>query len=409
MFKRIVSWYREWEQEQMAVLLDPSLAQKIEPGYRRRGAMHLAAMSELDRRQLYETSLRWSGTRFMKTALVAMVGFAVLGGVVHLIRPQIPLGASIALSMTFGSVLLSSGLIMWFYYRLFMQNKFKLMGGFSVMTVSGVLSGVSARAVKDGKPLMEVLVQDGPGAVGATLSVCAVLLLVMLVVSAMRSAGFEKVAATLQAEAARERLARQLSETQLRLLHAQIEPHFLFNTLGAVQQLAERDHARAAAELTANLIAFLRSTAVGMAQEMVTLRDEFELARAYLHVMKVRLGARLEVAIDLPAHLACEQVPGMSVLTLAENAIKHGVEPSSQLTRVTLWAERDGESLRVRVADNGAGLRESTSGGMGLQNVRDRLRLAFGPEAALALFEQDSGGVVAEMTMPVKTLTRVAA
>jgi LytS/YehU family sensor histidine kinase len=195
-------------------------------------------------------------------------------------------------------------------------------------------------------------------------------------------------------------MARELAESQLRLLRAQIEPHFLFNTLGAVQQLAEHDAPRAA-ELTANLIAFLRASMNKMRSEQVALDAEFGLVEAYLRVMQVRLGARLRITLTLPPALGQVPVPSMIVLTLVENAIKHGIEPSLRGGDVMVSAEVLDATIRVRVQDSGVGMGAAGGSGTGLDNVRRRLQLTYGAGAGLALHDADPG-LVADITVPLQ-------
>ncbi|WP_265584052.1 sensor histidine kinase [Chitinimonas koreensis] len=132
--------------------------------------------------------------------------------------------------------------------------------------------------------------------------------------------------AKLEADNQRERLGRELAESQLKLLQAQIEPHFLFNTLGALQQRAE-GRAPEAAALAADLIRFLRGSMDNLRTERTTLGDDFRLAAAYLGVMQARMGERLRFELALPEALATRQVPTLMLLTLVENALKHGIEP----------------------------------------------------------------------------------
>jgi LytS/YehU family sensor histidine kinase len=194
-------------------------------------------------------------------------------------------------------------------------------------------------------------------------------------------------------------MARELAESQLRLLRAQIEPHFLFNTLGAVQQLAEHGAPRAA-ELTAHLIAFLRASLSEMRSDQVRLDAEFGLLESYLRVMQFRLGQRLRFSLTLAPTLGHVQVPSMILLTLVENAIKHGIEPALRGGEVAVSAEVHDGALRVRVADSGVGMAAQPGTGTGLDNVRRRLQLAYGDAARLAL--QDAGpGLIADITLPL--------
>jgi len=220
----------------------------------------------------------------------------------------------------------------------------------------------------------------------------------MIGAAMLRSRQYELLTAQLQAEAERERLARELSESQLRLLRAQIEPHFLFNTLGAVQQLAQHGAPRAA-ELTADLIAFLRASLGDMRSDQVDLEAEFTLVESYLKVMGARLGARLRFRLDLPRALADVRVPSMILLTLAENAIKHGIEPALRGGEIVVSAAVEEGRLRLRVADSGVGMAAVPGAGLGLENVRHRLRLAYGEAAGLALRDADPG-LVADIAIP---------
>jgi LytS/YehU family sensor histidine kinase len=182
------------------------------------------------------------------------------------------------------------------------------------------------------------------------------------------------------------------------MLRAQIEPHFLFNTLGAVQQLAA-DGAPRAAALTADLIAFLRASFSDMRSEQVVLATEFATIESYLRVMQARMGARLRFALALPESLAQVEVPSMIVLTLVENAIKHGIEPALRGGEIRVSAAADRDSVRIRVHDSGVGMSATPGDGAGLDNVRRRLELAYGERAELALRDADPG-LVAELVLP---------
>jgi LytS/YehU family sensor histidine kinase len=220
------------------------------------------------------------------------------------------------------------------------------------------------------------------------------------VLATVRNRHYALLASKLEQDAEQARLARELSETQLRLLRAQIEPHFLFNTLGAVQQLAQEKAPRAA-ELTAHLIDFLRASMSDMRCEQVSLATEFGLVESYLAVMQIRMGERLRFRIDLPTRLAATRIPSMLLLTLAENAIKHGIEPSLRGGDITVTAQEDANHIRIAVHDSGVGMSDMPGNGTGLENVRSRLRLAYGDSASLALSEAEPG-LLAELLIPRK-------
>jgi sensor histidine kinase YesM len=241
---------------------------------------------------------------------------------------------------------------------------------------------------------------------GGVLAGSLTIMIAVLAISILRNRQYEALNVKLQQDAEQARLARELSESQLRLLRAQIEPHFLFNTLGAVQQLAQHGAPRAA-ELTANLIDFLRSSMRDMRSEQVCLSAEFGLVESYLKVMQVRLGERLRFSLQLPRSLENVQLPTMILLTLVENAIKHGIEPALRGGEVTVSAETLDGVVRIRVRDSGVGMSSLSAsdpcaeagGGTGLDNVRHRLRLAYGEAASLRLRDGEPG-LVADVIIP---------
>ncbi|MBL8509842.1 MAG: histidine kinase [Chitinimonas sp.] len=203
----------------------------------------------------------------------------------------------------------------------------------------------------------------------------------------------------LESENQRERVARELAEARLKLLQAQIEPHFLFNTLGALQHRAEGKAPEAAA-LAADLIRFLRGSMDTLRAEQTTLKDDFALAEAYLGVMQARMGERLRFHMDLPAELYGEPLPSMVLLTLVENAIKHGIEPYPPGGDIVLSAAREGANLVVSVADTGRGVSDIPGSGVGLANIRSRLQLRYGDTAKLLLEENEPQGFVARLVLP---------
>jgi signal transduction histidine kinase len=294
----------------------------------------------------------------------------------------------------------------WFNYRKIAANKLRVLVRMIGWAVFGVLVGAAISYGSGDKPLGAVLESlprtlalagIGVGLLGAT---------PLIIIGALRNRHSEALALQLHLEAERERMALELSESQLRLLRAQIEPHFLFNTLGAVQQLAEQG-APQAASLTASLIAFLRASLTEMRSEQASLGAEFKLVEAYLEVMQPRLGARLRYSLDLPAALAAVSVPSMILLTLVENAIKHGIEPALRGGEVQVSARQEDGTVVIRVRDTGAGISPVPGAGVGLENVRHRLQLAHGDAASLKL--DDSGdGVAAEITIPFQPVQQQA-
>ncbi|HEV7915014.1 MAG TPA: histidine kinase [Albitalea sp.] len=192
-------------------------------------------------------------------------------------------------------------------------------------------------------------------------------------------------------------LERQALDARLQLLHAQIEPHFLFNTLANVQELVESGSPQAA-EVLKNLIAYLRAAMPRLHDEQATLGAEIGLVRAYLELMHMRMPDRLSFVVAVPEPLLSLRFPTMALLTLVENAIRHGVDPSEQGGHIEVGAARDaGGSVRVWVADGGIGISEQAAAGTGLTNLRARLKAFYGDAAHLDLHEQQPHGLRAEL------------
>ncbi|HRO62228.1 histidine kinase [Thermomonas sp.] len=203
-----------------------------------------------------------------------------------------------------------------------------------------------------------------------------------------------------QASATQTATEKELSEARLHLLHAQVEPHFLYNTLASAQLLTRSDPARAEAML-GHLIQYLRRSLPNAEDEMSTLGTELERALAYLEILKIRMGERLNVQTDIPDELRATPLPAMMLQTLVENAIKHGLEPRTGGGTVWLRARRDDAGVAVTVADDGDGFNSKTSGtGIGLKNVRERLRLRYNGAANLSVAANFPRGVAATLTVP---------
>jgi sensor histidine kinase YesM len=209
------------------------------------------------------------------------------------------------------------------------------------------------------------------------------------------------------AEAALEREQRRAAEIEreatvanLRALQAQIEPHFLFNTLANVTSLIDTDPARAK-HMLESFIRFLRASLAATRRGSTTLADEFALTADFLEVLRIRMAERLQVAIDLPAELAAVEIPPMLLQPLVENAIRHGLEPRMEGGKVTLRARRDGARLILEIADTGIGFEDATSGGVGLANVRERLRLAHREAARLTIRDNVPQGTIVAIELPL--------
>ncbi len=202
---------------------------------------------------------------------------------------------------------------------------------------------------------------------------------------------------------------RQITEARLQALQAQVEPHFLYNTLANVQALTEVDPAQAN-QMTGHLIQYLRSSLPKMRENTSTVGQEIELVRAYLNILKMRMGERLAFDIDCPADLMSSSFPPMMLPSLVENAIKHGLEPQREGGRIDVIVQpvftATGRRIKVSVKDTGRGLTDAPTqagGGVGLSNIRERLIAIYGDAAKLTLESNDPKGVVASIEIPVET------
>ena len=201
-------------------------------------------------------------------------------------------------------------------------------------------------------------------------------------------------------ELERSELRRTAAQARLSLLQAQVEPHFLFNTLANVRELVESGSSQAAPVL-ASLIAYLRAAMPRLEAGEGLLGEELDLVQAYLEIMHMRMPDRLQfVVLADPEARACA-CPPMAVLTLVENAVRHGIDPSEEGGRVEVRAWRVGSRLHVRVSDTGRGLAGgAAAGGTGLANLRERLRLLYGDDARLRVEPMQPRGVMAELEVP---------
>ena len=201
-------------------------------------------------------------------------------------------------------------------------------------------------------------------------------------------------------------LESRVHEADLRLgvLQAQVEPHFLFNTLASVRALVRQDPAQAEATLDA-LVDFLRATIPKLREDRglhATLGQQLDLCSSYLALMQVRMGGRLTYDVRADEVLRAAPFPPSLLITLVENAIKHGIEPRPGPGRIEIDAVRDGDTLRVQVRDDGAGLQPGLSTGVGLANVREQLAARYGARAAFVLSPAAEGrGVCAEIRVPL--------
>ncbi len=193
---------------------------------------------------------------------------------------------------------------------------------------------------------------------------------------------------------------KELAVAKLNLLHAQVEPHFLYNTLASAQVLTRSDPAKAD-RMLANLIIYLRTSMPRTEDATSTLGEELERANAYLEILKIRMGDRVSAQVQVPEALRATPMPPMMLQTLVENAIKHGLEPVPGGGTIWVLARETDGKVAITVADDGRGFSEDGGGtGIGLKNVRERLRLAYGDAASFSIVANFPKGVAATITVP---------
>jgi signal transduction histidine kinase len=201
------------------------------------------------------------------------------------------------------------------------------------------------------------------------------------------------------AACARETLDAQMVQARLSALQAQIEPHFLFNTLANVKRLYETAPARGR-EMLVSLIDYLRAALPTMRQNGSTLRREVELVRAYLTILQMRMGERLRFTIDVEPALLAAEMPPLVLGTLIENSIEHGLSPLPKGGAIAIRAQRLGDDVRIEVRDTGRGFTDHGGSGVGLANIRSRLAALYGGRAALEFAANSPHGVVATVALP---------
>jgi LytS/YehU family sensor histidine kinase len=200
----------------------------------------------------------------------------------------------------------------------------------------------------------------------------------------------------------RSEIDRQAADTRLRLLQGQVQPHFLFNTLANIRALVNAGSPRAV-EVMDSLIAYLRASVPRLQQADGTIGQELDLVRAYLELMHMRMPDRLHYSVSCDADAAQMRCPPMALLTLVENAVRHGIDPSEDGGRIDVEVRVQEGRCVVTVADTGVGLKHSGSGGSGLANLRERMKLAFG-DAQLRLGSGDERGTRAVLEFRAEAL-----
>lgn len=235
-------------------------------------------------------------------------------------------------------------------------------------------------------------------------------IMVALFIFAIIASAEKRIRAEAESAHQRELIAANaalLAQAQLRALQAQIEPHFLYNTLANVLSLIDQQPATAR-HMLERLIDFLRANLAASRAEMATLGSEVELARAYLDLLKMRMGTRLTYRIEIAEELRDFPLAPMLLQPLIENAISHGLEPKIEGGEIFLHAEKNADMLVIQIRDTGIGIAangvvsQKVGGGVGMSNLRALLQSLYGGQARLQLLENTPSGVIAKICLPMQ-------
>lgn len=233
--------------------------------------------------------------------------------------------------------------------------------------------------------------------------------LIAIKVSTSNKRRAEEMVKSASQVAEHESLRRQVVEARMQTMQAQVEPHFLFNTLSSVDYLIETDPARAST-MQKNLIQYLRAALPQMRENATTLGREVDLVRAYLEILKVRMEERLQVSFEVPDGLRSAEFPPMMLQSLVENAIKHGLEPKAEGGALIVTGEVADGDLFVSVSDTGLGFNPegaaTSGGGLGLSNIRERLALLYGGRARFIVTAHEPSGTRVAIVIPYQPTAR---
>jgi hypothetical protein len=321
---------------------------------------------------------------------------AVGGTTAGLMAAKLPWALALGLSVVAWLCMALSMLAAWLQPEKFSARRL-LRASIKIVALgyAGALCGfLFGRFMRRGDLGTETLAQALRGAaVEATPILLALMLAVLLAVwgvAQVKRVQVQRELTHLRLVQERDAAARQAAESQLHLLQAQIQPHFLFNTLAALQHWVDAGDPRAG-PLLRDLTGFLRGSTSLLAQTEVPLADEADAARQYLRILQARLGQRLQFSIDIDAASGAQLLPAGILLTLVENAVEHGISPALHGGTVQVWARTQGGTLVMEVRDDGAGLALPLAEGLGLANCRQRLQHRHGQNATLSLLPLQPG------------------
>lgn len=255
---------------------------------------------------------------------------------------------------------------------------------------AGSFGAVFAYALPAGGNLAEVLAEPGYKAgMWSLILPCVVFAPPVAFAAIMRRRESLAREHAMKLQLERSELERQAADTRLRLLQGQVQPHFLFNTLANIRALVNAGSPRAV-QVMDSLIAYLRASVPRLQQADGTIGQETDLVRAYLELMHMRMPDRLRYTVECEAQAATMRCPPMALLTLVENAVRHGIDPSEEGGRIDVDVRvQDGRCIAT-VSDTGVGMKQAGSGGSGLANLRERMKLAFG-DAQLRIASGEQG------------------
>jgi hypothetical protein len=378
---RFQRWYARW----------------AEPHYARM-APELRAQAVLLDNHLY--SRRGIGVWLGLLGAIAGTGFGLRGAGVP---PWPAFGAATLLWIAIAFALLGAWMMPGRFAGPAVRRKLPLM---LLGALAGGLAGFTAAQVaRDGHFDLERLLTRLQAALStllpAVLGTAAAIMLLVWGLASVRRLVLEHQLERSRLAAERDAAAREAAQAQLQLLQAQIQPHFIFNTLATLQHWVDHGDARAPGLLRA-LSAFLRASTECLARDAVSLAEEGALVTHYLAIMQARLGERLSFAVEIDAAANRHALPPGLLLTLVENAVEHGIEPALAGGSIEVRAAADGGRLHIDVADTGVGLGPAPApGGVGLANTRARLTRRYGDAAQLQLRQRPQGGCIASIELPL--------
>jgi hypothetical protein len=374
---RLQRWYFRWAQ----------------PHYERMPLPLRAEVERIDRWLYSRASLGfWCG-----------VAAGLAGASAGLWLAGLPWWLAVVSSLTIGGAALFAALAAWLQPERVLGGRLGrwllwwLLGGYLGAACGFVLARLAKAREQslDAATLAPLLLEAFRATTIVLLVMLTALVLLMWASAQARRVRMNAELAQLKLTQERDAAAREAAEARLKLLQAQIQPHFIFNTLAALQHWVDTGDTRAS-PLLASLTGFLRGSTELLSRDEVTLAEEAQRARHYLEIMQARLGERLRFSIDVADAAAAQALPAGVLLTLVENAVEHGIAPSLSGGDVQVAAQQRGDAFVLAVRNTGVPLAAGWREGVGLANCRERLRHRFGERSRLTLSATD-GGCVAQL------------